>query len=68
MDNSRIEKDLIYRGVKALKEYGYPGVDAFNIMSDPFYKAFFESMLYDITDNPQLGDAAKKLIAEIQRP
>lgn len=36
---------LIEQGVKNLKEFGYPDVDAENILTDQIYSAFFREML-----------------------
>ena len=36
---------LIAAGVKNLKEFGYPGVNSGNILTDSTYKAFFKKML-----------------------
>lgn len=43
----RIQAKLVDAGVKNLREYGYPNVDAKNIMTDQIYSAFFKSMLQD---------------------
>jgi hypothetical protein len=42
-----MEQKLIAAGVKNLKEFGYPGVDSENILTDDVFKAFFLSMLKD---------------------
>ena len=42
-----IRGKLISAGVGNLKEYGYPSVNAENILTDEIYKAFFVSMLKD---------------------
>ncbi len=44
---SLIQQKIIQAGVKNLKEYGYPGCDSKNILTDQIYKAFFSSMLED---------------------
>lgn len=36
---------LITAGIKNLKTFGYPKVNAENIIADPLYSAFFKSML-----------------------
>lgn len=42
-----IREKLIENGVKNLKEFGYPGVDEKNILTDQVYKTFFREMLRD---------------------
>lgn len=42
-----IRSKLLSAGVKNLKEFGYPGVNAENILTDQIYRAFFKSMLED---------------------
>lgn len=42
-----IRKTLIIAGVKNLKEFGYPSVNAENILTDDIFKRFFKSMLED---------------------
>jgi hypothetical protein len=44
---SEIRKKLIAAGVKNLKAFGYPEVNADSILTDAIYKAFFHSMLED---------------------
>ena len=55
---------LIAAGVRNLKEFGYPSVDATNILTDEIYRRFFKSMLKD-----NLGKGADKdinaLLAEL---
>lgn len=38
---------LIAAGVRNLKEFGYPSVNAENILTDKIYRMFFKSMLED---------------------
>lgn len=38
---------LVTAGVKNLREFGYPDVNAENILTDKIYSAFFKSMLND---------------------
>lgn len=45
MSVTHIRDVLIAQGVKNMKEFGYPHVNAINIISDPVYKMFFKSML-----------------------
>lgn len=42
---SEIREKLIAAGVRNLKEFGYPGVNAGNILTDRIFSAFFLSML-----------------------
>lgn len=42
-----VRDKLIAAGVRNLKEYGYPAVDAENILTDEIYSGFFKSMLED---------------------
>lgn len=42
-----VRSHLIAAGVKNLKAYGYPSVNAENILTDDIFKAFFRSMLED---------------------
>jgi hypothetical protein len=57
---------LVEAGVKNLKEFGYPHVDAESILTDQPYSSFFKSML---EDNLGRGadDAIKALLAEIEQ-
>lgn len=41
----KYRKFLISAGVKQLKGYGYPRVNAYNILADEVYRAYFRSML-----------------------
>jgi len=45
--SNKFNAALISAGVKNLKEFGYPDVNADNILTDAIYKAFFLSMLKD---------------------
>lgn len=40
-----MEDKLIQAGIKALKEFGYPGVTKDNIITDTIYSEFFRRML-----------------------
>jgi hypothetical protein len=62
-----IRTGLIEAGVKNLREYGYPTCDAESILTDPVYKAFFQSMLRDNKGHGKDIDAAiDGLLAETQ--
>jgi len=41
------KEKLVSAGIQALKNYGYSGVTADNITSDPIYSAFFKEMLLE---------------------
>lgn len=60
-----IRAKLIAAGVSNLKAFGYPQVDAANILTDIIYAGFFKSML-----NDNLGKGFDKeiqaLLAEIE--
>lgn len=57
---------LLRAGVKNLREFGYPHVTEFNILTDPVYSEFFKSMLNDNKGySPGLDDAIDGLLAEI---
>lgn len=47
MDGKAIRAHLLKAGVANLREFGYPGCTAENIMTDEVYSAFFKSMLDD---------------------
>lgn len=58
-----IRKKLIDAGVRNLKEFGYPGVTAENILPDPVYAGFFESMLLD--NKGKAGSDVDKVIDQL---
>lgn len=60
-----IRKRLIDAGVRNLREFGYPSVNAENILEDQVFSSFFLSML---RDNLGQGVDAEinQLIAEIE--
>lgn len=58
---------LLAAGVKNLKAFGYPSVSETNILTDPVYSAFFESMLNDNKGHSGgLDDAIDGLLGEIK--
>ena len=61
---SRIDQSLIAAGVRNLKEYGYPGINEDNIMTDRIYASFFASMLDDTISKTENGRPSERLIAE----
>lgn len=63
-----MRQKLIDAGVKNLKEFGYPSVDAENILTDQIYSAFFRSMLDDtLSMKPSLKSVIDELLAEIDQ-
>ena len=42
-----IEQKIIEKGIKNLKEFGYPNVDKDNIFTDLIFSQMFKSMLED---------------------
>jgi hypothetical protein len=42
-----MEDKLIAAGVKNLRDFGYPGCNKDNILTDEIYRMFFASMLKD---------------------
>jgi hypothetical protein len=57
-----IRAKLIAAGVKNLKTFGYPEVTSENLLTDPIYRAFFNSML-----NDNLGQAGEVVDQEIRQ-
>lgn len=55
---------LIRSGVRNLKEFGYPGCDEENILTDMIYSAFFDRML---ADHHGHKEAVAELRAEIAK-
>lgn len=53
-----IQQKLITAGIKNLKEFGYPKVNADNILTDIIYKGFFKSILIDNKGNGKQIDEA----------
>lgn len=63
---SMIRLKLLRAGVKNLREFGYPGVDTVNIITDQVYSAFFKSMLKDNRGiNPEADVEINALLKEI---
>lgn len=63
---SNYRAGLIDAGVKNLKAYGYPEVDAENILTDRIYSAFFKSMLNDNNGHGrEIDKAIDGLLADI---
>ena len=64
-----MEKKLIEAGIRNLKEFGYPLVNAENILTDEIYKAFFARMLEgtkeDAKRNQEVVKACDSLLLKI---
>lgn len=61
-----IRDKLIAAGVKNLKEFGYPSVNAENILTDKIFKEFFVRML-DENLGHGFDNEINALIAEIRK-
>lgn len=55
---------LLKGGVRNLKEFGYPSVDEYNILTDRIYGRFFERMLEEHAGNKVEVDY---LLSEIKK-
>jgi len=60
-----IREHLIAAGVKNLKEFGYPDVNAENLLTDVVYSGFFASMLRDNLGQG-VDEQINALLAEIK--
>lgn len=61
-----IREGLIKAGVKNLKEFGYPGANENNILTDMVYKVFFSKMLEENLGKMLSADKdIKELLKEI---
>ena len=59
--------NLIRAGVRNLKEFGYPFVNEFNILTDEVYSKFFASMLAENKGHSVgIDQAIDGLLAEIK--
>jgi hypothetical protein len=60
---------MLAGGVRSLQKFGYPKVNADNIMTDMVYSAFFRRELEDVANEEQLPASfrslASTMIAEI---
>ena len=67
MNTYLIKEAIVNAGVKNLREFGYPDVNAENIFTDEVYKEFFRSM---INENMGFGVrtdiALKELLSKIK--
>lgn len=67
-DDRSVRQKLIDAGVKNLKDFGYPAVNAENILTDYVYKQFFLSMLNDNLGKSHVVDKEIKILkAEIEK-
>lgn len=58
---------IVKRGIANLKEFGYPSVNAENIITDYLYSKFFKSMLEESIGVSSAADVAiKSLLREIK--
>jgi hypothetical protein len=66
MTTEEIKKHLISAGVKNLKEFGYPDVNAENILTDLIYSQFFAEMLNsNIGSSEKIDKAINQLLEQI---
>jgi hypothetical protein len=60
-----VRDKIIDAGVKQLRDFGYPGVTADNILTDRLYRAFFRKQLEGTIDaapgSPAAAECAKLL-------
>ncbi len=67
MTTQEIKEQLIKAGVRNLIEFGYPEVNAENIMTDIVYCGFFQAMLVENKGNGKSIDVAiGELLNEIK--
>lgn len=67
MTVQEIKQSLINAGIKNLKEFGYPDVNAENIINDEVYSKFFLSMLKEnLGYGVKINTAIKELINQIE--
>ena len=71
--NDDLRAKLLAGGVANLKQFGYPTVNAENIMTDYVYRAFFKSMLKDQSfaakssrNGKSICAACDQMVAEIE--
>ena len=58
---------IIEAGVRNLREFGYPSVNAENILTDAIYSQLFKSILEGNLGDPAVQqDVLKELIAEVE--
>lgn len=66
MSIEEIKTNLIAAGIKNLKEFGYPEVNAENILTDEIYSEFFKSMINDNKGNgSDIDNAIDELLTKI---
>jgi hypothetical protein len=59
-----MKKNLISRGVRGLKAFGFPNVNTKKILIDNVYKEFFKKMLEELKRKGQ-GQETDKIIDEL---
>ena len=57
MSHKQIRAAIIKSGVRNLKEYGYPGCNADNIVTDMIYRSFFLTALRSNLGSVAAADA-----------
>lgn len=63
-----LREKYIKAGVANLKEFGYPSVNAENILTDRLFKMFFRQMLNGNLGDPDYDDKVlQELIDEIEK-
>ena len=64
LTKAEIKKNLISRGVRGLKAFGFPNVNSKRILTDKVYKEFFKKMLEELKRAGQ-GQETDKIIDEL---
>lgn len=69
MTDEQLKQKLIEAGIKNLKEFGYPGVNEENILTDYVYSAFFKPMLEEDSNRvtKQLRQVCDELLTVIAK-
>jgi hypothetical protein len=63
---NNIRNKLLNAGVKNLKEFGYPSVNVYNILTDTIYRVFFKGMLKESLGHADHVDAEiNQLLKEV---
>jgi formate dehydrogenase maturation protein FdhE len=61
LTKAEIKKNLISRGTRGLKAFGFPNVNSKRILTDKVYKEFFQNMLEELKREGQ-GQETDKII------
>ena len=64
LTKAEIKKNLIGKGVRGLKAFGFPNVNFKSILTDGVYKAFFQKMLEKLRREGQ-SQETDKIIDEL---